>query len=222
MSKPVIFARGLCFYKVFWIFVTGCVMGVVVENIFCFITQGFFENRSGLIYGPFNPVYGLGAALMTVILYKLFDKPFILLFISGTIVGGVFEYLCSLFLEIFLGNTSWDYSWTMFNINGRIDLFYSMMWGGLAVFWGKAAYPLLSRLIEKIPRKIGVVSTYLMLVFLLFNMFISSAAVYRQTRRMKGIGPENGFEEFLDRHYTDERLKKVYPNMVFVNKQGDS
>lgn len=58
--KPVkSFAHGLNFYKLFWIFFVGCFLGVVIETLYCLVTRHRFESRQGLIYGPFNLVYGL-------------------------------------------------------------------------------------------------------------------------------------------------------------------
>ena len=64
------FATGLCFYKLFWIFLVGCVIGCLVEMLWCYLNEGFFESRQGLIYGPFSPVYGLGAVLFTLVMYR--------------------------------------------------------------------------------------------------------------------------------------------------------
>jgi|GEM_PF-4663813 len=65
------FASGLNFYKLFWIFFVGCFLGVVIETLYCLVTRHHFESRQGLIYGPFNLVYGLGALAMTLGLYWL-------------------------------------------------------------------------------------------------------------------------------------------------------
>ena len=49
--------------KIFWIFVIGCIIGYITEMIVVFVQKGFFESRQGLIYGPFTPVYGIGAVM---------------------------------------------------------------------------------------------------------------------------------------------------------------
>ena len=68
------FAEDFNFYQLFWVFFIGCFLGVVVETIWCVATRGHFESRKGLIYGPFNLVYGFGALLMTVGLRPLSGK----------------------------------------------------------------------------------------------------------------------------------------------------
>ena len=58
-------------YKLFWIFYIGGVAGVIVETIWCIITNGYFEYRTALILEPLNPVYGIGAILISILLFKL-------------------------------------------------------------------------------------------------------------------------------------------------------
>lgn len=45
----------------FWLFVIGSVVGYIYEMIVVLFKKGYFESRQGLIYGPFTPVYGIGA-----------------------------------------------------------------------------------------------------------------------------------------------------------------
>ena len=64
------FAHGLNFYKLFFVFIIGCIIGYCVEMLWCYLRLGYFESRQGLIYGPFSPVYGMGAVIFTVVLYR--------------------------------------------------------------------------------------------------------------------------------------------------------
>ena len=63
---PGHFAHGLNFYKLFWVFFLCCFLGVVIETIFCWIASGRLSQRTGLVWGPFNLIYGIGAVLLTV------------------------------------------------------------------------------------------------------------------------------------------------------------
>ena len=60
------FAEGLCFDKLVWIFVIGCIIGFIVETLWCYVRWGKIESRKGLIYGPFTPIYGFGGVLLTL------------------------------------------------------------------------------------------------------------------------------------------------------------
>ena len=81
------FATGLCFYKLLWIFLAGCVIGCLVEMLWCYLNEGFFESRQGLIYGPFSPVYGLGAVLFTLVMYRFKHSSSFIIFLVSTVVA---------------------------------------------------------------------------------------------------------------------------------------
>lgn len=215
-EKEKSFANGLNFYKVFWIFFVSCVLGFVIETIWCLVVKGKLDNRQGLIYGPFSQVYGFGAVLLTLALHKLPKKNDIFLFIGSMVIGAFFEYMCSLIQQFAFGTVSWDYSETQFNFNGRTNLMYACYWGILGVLMVKVIYPWFSRLIEKIPNNPGLGLTWILIIFMAFDLAISGLAVYRQSERKKGIPAGNVIEQFIDNHYTDEYLKKVYPNMIQV------
>ena len=160
------FARGMNIYKLLLIAYIGSFAGVVVEMMWCLLTRGYMESRAGLVYGPFNPLYGAGAVLLTVCLYKYRNRGSWLSFIGGMLVGSVLEYVCSWGEELVLGSRSWDYSNMPFNINGRICLLYSIFWGLLSVFWIKNLYPRIAKWILKIPNRMGKTITWLLTVFL--------------------------------------------------------
>lgn len=119
---PGHFAHGLNFYKLFWVFFLCCFLGVVIETIFCWIASGRLSQRTGLVWGPFNLIYGIGAVLLTVCLHPFIGKSDRWIFIGGSIIGGAFEYFCSWLQETVLGTVSWDYTGYPFNLNGRINL----------------------------------------------------------------------------------------------------
>lgn len=215
--KPTVFAQGCSPTKLIWIFFIAALLGDIIETLFCRATMGIWMSRSSLIYGPFSIVWGLGAVMFTALLYRYKDKSEGYLFLAGTIVGGVYEYVCSVFTELVFGTVFWDYSHIPFNLAGRINLLYCFFWGISAAVWMKVLYPRLSRLIERIPMKAGKVLTWVIVVFMVFNMAISALALGRyQQRQSAPDAPTNGFTEFLDHYYPDERIHQVYPNMKQV------
>lgn len=211
------FAGGFSFYKLFWVFFLGCIIGVILETAFCFVTKGYIESRAGLVYGPFNPVYGFGAVLMTLGLFKLYRYRDLWIFLGSMVIGGGFEFLCSLFQELVFGTVSWEYSNTAYNLAGRTNLLFSFMWGILGLLWVKEMYPRLSRWIEKIPNKVGVPLTWVLVVFMVFNMLVSGLAVNRQKERRQEIPPSDIVDVLMDEYFPDERLKEIYPNMIVVD-----
>ena len=216
------FANGLNFYKLFWIFFIGCFLGVVIEVLFGLITTHKLESRAGLVYGPFNPVYGFGAVLMTVCLYKLREKRDLWILLSCMVIGAAFEYLCSYLQELVLGTVSWQYSDQMFSIQGRTSLLYAFFWGILGVFWIKVLFPFLSRLIEKIPAKVGIPVTWILVAFMVFNMAVSLMALERQAQRREQIPADNAVARLLDERFPDSRLDRIYCHMYVVDGTGQT
>ena len=210
------FAQGMTFYKLFWVFFIGCFAGVVLETIYCLIQRGHYESRVGLIYGPFNLVYGVGALCLSGALYRFRNRGRVFSFVGGFIVGSVVEYACSWFQEVCFGSTSWDYSNMPYNLNGRICLLYSIFWGILGIFWIKDIYPRMAKWILKIPNKVGKPLTWVLLVFMVFNSVMTLFTSLRWTARREGIEPRNAFEAYLDEHYPDERMQKIFANAEFT------
>lgn len=210
------FAQGMTFYKLFWVFFIGCFAGVVLETIYCLIQRGHYESRVGLIYGPFNLVYGIGALCLSGALYQFRNRGRVFSFVGGFVVGSVVEYACSWFQEVCFGSTSWDYSNMPYNLNGRICLLYSIFWGILGIFWIKDIYPRMAKWILKIPNKVGKPLTWVLLVFMIFNSVMTLFTSLRWTARREGVEPRNAFEAYLDEHYPDERMQKIFANAEFT------
>lgn len=213
-----VFASGLCFYKLFWVYFIGSFLGVICETIYCLAVCGHFEIRWGVIYGPFNPVYGIGALIMTLVAYKVSHKRDLLIFLICMVLGGVCEYLCSFFQEKIYHTVSWDYSNTQFNFDGRTNLLYSFCWGILGIIWVKDICPKISKLIEKMPMKTGKILSNILIVYMALNILLSGLATWRQSQRFQGKPAQTWIEMTLDKYYPDDFLKVFYPNMKKVEK----
>ena len=218
-SKPVVFAQGCSLTKLVWLFFIAALLGDIIETLFCRATAGVWMSRSSLIYGPFSIVWGFGAVMFTALLYRYKDKSDRYLFLAGTVLGGAYEYFCSVFTELVFGTVFWDYSHIPFNLAGRINLLYCFFWGIAAVAWMKMLYPHLSRLIERIPIKAGKALTVVLVVFMVLNMLISALALARyQQRQLSPDAPTNPISDFLDEHYPNDRMEQIYPNAKLVTE----
>lgn len=209
------FASGLNYYKLALICFAGSIFGVIIELLWCIAKNGYIESRSGLVYGPFNLLYGFAAVVLTASLYNLRNHSKLPTFLGAFFIGSVLEYACSWAQELLIGSVSWDYSSKPFNINGRICLLYSLFWGILGVLWVKDIYPRISKLILKIPERAGKIITVSLTVFLIIDAIVTCIAVFRWSRRLQGIMPSNDFWKFIDLRFTDERMKNIFPNMEF-------
>ena len=104
------FARGASFYSILLLFFIGGVAGDLAETIFCRLKMGWWMSRSSVVWGPFSIVWGLALAAATLFLYKYRDRSASFFFVAGTLLGGLYEYLCSVFTELVFGTVFWDYS----------------------------------------------------------------------------------------------------------------
>lgn len=215
-SEP--FAAGLNFRKLFFIFLIGSVFGAIYEDIYVYFStlyatgHGEWMVHRGVIYGPFNVIYGFGAALMCwLLLRKKYSNGQI--FLYSALLGGIVEYLLSFFQELVIGTRSWDYSGYFLNFNGRTTLPIMALWGAMGLLLVKVIYPRLSLLIERIPSRVGETIFWVLLIFMIFDMLISWSALFRQTLRHNNVPSKTPIGKFFDAVYPDSRLEKAYPNM---------
>lgn len=202
--------------KIFWIFVIGSVAGFFIEMIYTAVYTRTFVIRRGLIYGPFIQIYGMGAVAYYLLISKIKEPKEA--FYTGMLMGGILEYVCSFFQEILFGTISWDYSHFFLNFNGRTCVLYCFYWGIIAVVFLKVVYPWLEK-IEPLMYKKGVrIFTIFLMIFMVFDISISSMAVYRQQERHNNIHARNKIDEFLDNTYPDEYLDRVYNNKREIYK----
>lgn len=216
-AKEERFARGCGFFKLASLFILGAFLGDIVETVFCLATTGRLMSRSSLVFGPFSIVWGLACALLTWILYRYRDKSDRYIFVFGTILGGAYEYVCSVFTEMAFGTVFWDYSEIPFNLGGRINLLYCFFWGIAAVVWMKGVYPFLSRQIEKLPARAGRAVCSVLLVLLAADMLISALALARYSERQTGSPEQTAVGQILDEYFPDEFIEKRYENMKLAD-----
>lgn len=212
------FAEGLCFKKLFFVFLIGSIVGSLYEEVL-YLVQHYLGTgelvwslRRGVIWGPFNVIYGFGAVIMV---YLLLRKPYKKwqIFVYAALLGGVVEYVISFLQEFFTRTTSWDYSGMWLNIHGRTTIPFMLVWGVLGFVLVEYVYPAVSEVIERIPVRIGDVVYVVLVVFMAFDMLISWTAIIRQTLRHNHLPPYTPIGEFYDKVFTDEYLNHYFPNM---------
>lgn len=211
-NKVVFMKEKLNFYKIFWLFVISSVIGWFIEVIFTFVTQGIFINHSALVVGPFNAAYGICACALTLLLYRFKDYSFFKLYIIGFLGGTILEYIMSWGMELVLGFSAWDYTGLFLNINGRVCLIMSILWGFLGVAWIKFIYPIVEEIINALIKKFGKKLVYIILVFLILDLGLTGCAILRARECSKGVAPANSFEKFLDNTFNKDYLTNMFNN----------
>ncbi len=210
--------------QLLWYIVIFSVIGLAIETIFCYATTGVLESRKGLIWGPFCPVYGVGATILIVALSS-YKKNGFKLFIVGCILGNIIEYGLSYLLEAMYGTRFWDYAYLDWNLNGRICFKYSIFWGILAVILIKFIQPYIDKIIAKIPNykplHIGV------FIFLVIDCIATVWAVNTyQNRVAKNYNNIENTEKKSIKQYIEDNLfsnkimKKTFPNLRYIDENG--
>ena len=193
------------FFICVWIFVIGCLIGYFVEVIYAYFKHGHYINKQGMIYGPFNQVYGFGALIITLFLYKLRESKVYIIFLISAVVGGVFEFVCSYIQELIFKSESWHYSKFPLSINGRTNPIHAAFWGALGVVFILHVFPMFIDVFESIPEKLKAPLTWFMFVFMVVNLLISACAVHRQSQRFEDCTSNSIIDVFLDKHYDDAK-----------------
>lgn len=210
-----------------WYFVIFSIIGLIIETIFCYITTGVIESRKGLLIGPFCPIYGVGAVCLICILNKYKGND-LAIFVLGGIAGSTVEYILSYALEAIYGARFWDYDYTLFNLNGRICLTFTIYWSILSIILMKYIKLKLDNYIEKIAKNKRKLIDGLILIFLLLDALITiwSVEVYQERVKNQYEGiyiqkEENIKIKIEEKCFSNEIMLKTFPNLRTRDKQGN-
>lgn len=196
--------------KIIWIFVIGSLFGYLLEIIVALLQYGHFVNRQGVLYGPFIPIYGVGAVMLLFINKKA--EKVLYVFLLGMIVGGFVEYIASFMQEFLFGTVSWDYSKLPYNFGGRTSMLHMSYWGILSVIFAIMVNPILDKITPYLNKKEFKYFTVLVAIFMVINIEISCFAAYRQRERLDNVKANGIIDVLMDKYYPNEVLDKTFTN----------
>jgi uncharacterized membrane protein len=202
----------MSFHDWFYIFLISCVFGWFVEGIWTLLKKGVLINHTALVIGPFNIVYGIGGVVLSAVLGRIKDTKPIKIFAISFIAGTVLEYILSYLMESAFGFVAWNYSSKPFNINGRVCLLYSILWGLLGLLWTKNFYPKMKEFIKKIKSQESHIFMKIMIVFLIFDAILTIGCIERGKKYEQNIPPQNKVEEVMDKYFGVEYLNNMFNN----------
>lgn len=164
-------------YLYFLYFIIFAFIGWVCETFYSLYELGHFTKR-GFLYGPICPIYGFGA-LILIIFFSQYKKKNLKLFFYAAIIFSLFEYIVGYAMDALFAAKWWDYTNEFFNLNGRISIFYSFVWGVAAILFVNHIYPYfkkkLNLLISKIPYNIQIYTLQFLGSVLLIDTIMSFA-----------------------------------------------
>lgn len=211
----------LDYFTLFWLFVAGSVFGLVVETAFHAIVYGGLESRAGLVWGPFSPIYGVGAVVLTVSLNRFYHSHNLIIFLAAMLVGSVIEYATSWLMEVLWGAIAWDYSGTFGSIGGRTNFAFGVMWGLLGLVWVRMALPFIRRVFARVDAGalLARLATTALSVFLVVDISLTVLALDREGQRAAGIPATTWQQEFFDEHFPDSFLQARMQNMSVYGRE---
>ncbi len=206
---------ALNFFNLFWIFVVCSVLGLIIETIFhmVFVDPGHYQDRAGLLFGPFSPIYGFGAVLMTIALNRFHDKNILIIFLVSAVVGGAFEFFTSWFMQFAFGIEAWNYSGTFLSIDGRTNGMFMCMWGALGVIWIKLLLPWLLKLVNLIPWNWRYVVTTICAALLITDGAMTLITLDCWYQREAHLPQDTAIQQFCDKHFDNAYMAERFQSM---------
>lgn len=206
----------LNFFNLFWIFVVCSILGDVMESIFHVIVvdPGHWQDRAGLLFGPFSPIYGCGALLMTLFLNRLYKRNIIVVFLLSAIIGGAFEYFVSVFMQYTFGAVAWDYTGQWLSIGGRTCGLAMCAWGALGVIWLRLLLPLLLKLINLIPWNWRYTVTTIAALFMAVDCVMSLQALDCWYERLANDPINSPIQHFYADHFDNSWMENRFQSMT--------
>lgn len=206
----------------FLVFVTYSFVGWLMEVAHSIVCHKKFTNR-GFLIGPLCPVYGFGTIIMTLLLGHVTN--IMTIFIVAMVASTILEYTTSFVMEKLFHVRWWDYSHEPLNLNGRVSIRNSTMFGLMGVLVIKFANPIVFGFYNMMPAQIRLfVATIIMIVFLV-DLAVSLWLIIG-CRVTVGTVNADATEEItahiravlMGKGKLSRRLAKAFPNMTAKHK----
>ncbi len=215
---------SICF--ILFLFLSYSIMGWFVECVFCSIYDRKLVCDRGFLLGPYCSIYGCGALYMYFFLEQYQNAPLIL-FVMAMVGTSILEYVTSYLMEKIFRMRWWDYSNRKFNIEGRICLFNSFLFGVLGLVFIYFIHPNYVLLIQQIPQDILIFVTGFVFSLYLVDNILSFTILNRLKLRFNYIRKDSTSEvdaqvrEFLSQYvFFFRRLFKVFPKLQIRSGTG--
>jgi len=134
--------NGISVFYYVALFAIYSFLGWIIEVVYRSITQRKFVN-AGFLYGPFIPIYGLGAVFIIILQYFFHTWNLVPRFIIFGLALTAIEYAVGFLSEKIFKLTLWDYSEYKFNFHGRVCLYFSIFWTALAFAFVTFIHPVI-------------------------------------------------------------------------------
>lgn len=165
-NKLVVKKELTKFQTIILYFFVYAFLGWLIETFYAYTVYHHFVNR-GFLVGPLCPIYGYGAVILTSFLSK-YKNHSLKLFVYSALIFSAFEYIAGFALDALFAERWWDYTNEFLNLNGRISILYSFVWGILALLLVNHIHPFIEKTIRNFSLKIPHIMQLLLLYICTF------------------------------------------------------
>lgn len=221
----------LNYFNLFWVFFVCSVLGLILEEVWHMVVvdPGVYQDRAGMLFGPFSPIYGFGAVLMTMALNRFYKKNSLIIFLVSALIGGAFEVFVGWFMQTSFGVVSWSYSHIrLFGMpdpiavltGGRTCTPFTCMWGLGGLIWIKVLLPRLLKLINMIPWKRRYSATVILTAVMLIDGVMTLQSLDYWYQRVNGTVRNIPVAQFYDKHFDNEYMENRFQSMTMSPKDA--
>ena len=221
----------LNYFNPFWVFFVCSVLGLILEEVWHMVVvdPGVYQDRAGMLFGPFSPIYGFGAVLMTMALNRFYKKNPLIIFLVSALIGGAFEVFVGWFMQTSFGVVSWSYSHIrLFGMpdpiavltGGRTCTPFACMWGLGGLIWIKVLLPRLLKLINMIPWKRRYSATVILTAVMLIDGVMTLQSLDYWYQRVNGTVRNIPVAQFYDKHFDNEYMENRFQSMTMSPKDA--
>lgn len=221
----------LNYFNLFWVFFVCSVLGLILEEVWHMVVvdPGVYQDRAGMLFGPFSPIYGFGAVLMTMALNRFYKKNPLIIFLVSALIGGAFEVFVGWFMQTSFGVVSWSYSHIrLFGMpdpiavltGGRTCTPFACMWGLGGLIWIKVLLPRLLKLINMIPWKRRYSATVILTAVMLIDGVMTLQSLDYWYQRVNGTVRNIPVAQFYDKHFDNEYMENRFQSMTMIPKDA--
>ena len=221
----------LNYFNLFWVFFVCSVLGLILEEVWHMVVvdPGVYQDRAGMLFGPFSPIYGFGAVLMTMALNRFYKKNPLIIFLVSALIGGAVEVFVGWFMQTSFGVVSWSYSHIrLFGMpdpiavltGGRTCTPFACMWGLGGLIWIKVLLPRLLKLINMIPWKRRYSATVILTAVMLIDGVMTLQSLDYWYQRVNGTVRNIPVAQFYDKHFDNEYMENRFQSMTMSPKDA--
>lgn len=221
----------LNYFNLFWVFFVCSVLGLILEEVWHMVVvdPGVYQDRAGMLFGPFSPIYGFGAVLMTMALNRFYKKNPLIIFLVSALIGGAFEVFVGWFMQTSFGVVSWSYSHIrLFGMpdpiavltGGRTCTPFACTWGLGGLIWIKVLLPRLLKLINMIPWKRRYSATVILTAVMLIDGVMTLQSLDYWYQRVNGTVRNIPVAQFYDKHFDNEYMENRFQSMTMSPKDA--